>query len=79
MPIMAGIAFFWLPESPKFLMSRGRNEEAMVIFKRIYTLNTGRPADEFPVSLFDCRHEIFPDYSVLELGWGSGIVVKHST
>ncbi|KOB69689.1 putative synaptic vesicle protein [Operophtera brumata] len=49
MPILSGLAFLWLPESPKFMMSRGRNKEAMVIFKRIYALNTGRPADEFPV------------------------------
>ncbi|VVC99937.1 unnamed protein product [Leptidea sinapis] len=50
-PLFTGLAFLCLPESPKFLMSRGRNEEAMVIFKRIYALNTGKSPESYPVSV----------------------------
>ncbi|KAH9637072.1 hypothetical protein HF086_013888 [Spodoptera exigua] len=31
MPLLTGLFFLCLPESPKFLMSRGRNEEAMAV------------------------------------------------
>ncbi|XP_077285305.1 synaptic vesicle glycoprotein 2B-like [Arctopsyche grandis] len=38
-----------LPESPKFLLSRGRQEEALEIFKGIYATNTGKPRETYPV------------------------------
>lgn len=40
---------FYLPESPKFLLSRGKYEKAMSVFRGIYTTNTGKPGDEYPV------------------------------
>ncbi|KAG7310221.1 hypothetical protein JYU34_004777 [Plutella xylostella] len=49
MPLLSGAAFVFLPESPKFLMSRGRNDEAMAVFRRIYSMNTGRPGEEYPI------------------------------
>ncbi|GBP59831.1 Synaptic vesicle glycoprotein 2C [Eumeta japonica] len=49
MPMLSCLAFAALPESPKFLMSRGRNEEAMAVFKRMYSENTGNPPDQYPV------------------------------
>lgn len=36
-----GIAFCFCPESPKFLMSQGRNEEALEVLKMVYKLNKG--------------------------------------
>lgn len=48
-PLLTGVAFLCLPESPKFLMSRGRNAEAMQIFKKIYSMNMGKPAEDYPV------------------------------
>lgn len=38
------------PESPKFLLSQGKTEEALVIIQKIYAVNTGRDKSEFPVS-----------------------------
>lgn len=38
-----------LPESPKFLMSRGRNVEAMKVFEKVHRINCGS-AVEYPVS-----------------------------
>lgn len=40
---------FLLPESPKFLISSGRHEEAMEVFRGIYLMNTGRSKEEYPV------------------------------
>lgn len=39
----------YLPESPKFLISRGRSEEALAIFRGIFVTNTGKPAELYPV------------------------------
>ncbi|XP_037296767.1 synaptic vesicle glycoprotein 2C isoform X2 [Manduca sexta] len=50
-PFVSGLLFMLLPESPKFLMSRGRNEEAMTVFRRIYALNTGKDPADFPVKV----------------------------
>lgn len=48
-PLLTGLAFYFLPESPKFLMSRGRNDEAIIIFQKIYSLNKGKSKDEYPI------------------------------
>lgn len=46
---VVGCLLFMLPESPKFLLSRGRKEEALNIFKKIYHINTGQDVSEYPV------------------------------
>lgn len=53
---------FLLPESPKFLMSRGRNHAAMEIFIKIHRMNYG-PNVEYPVSDFQ-QNLIAPDVSI---------------
>lgn len=50
-PLASGLAMTTLPESPKFLMSRGRNEEALKVFKKIYALNTGKNPESYPVKI----------------------------
>lgn len=50
-PTLLGISCLcFFPESPKFLMTQNRNEEALEIFKKIYSINTGLPKDDYPVS-----------------------------
>lgn len=39
-----------LPESPRFLIMKGRHEEALAIFRGIYVTNTGKPKESYPVS-----------------------------
>lgn len=60
-PLASGFAMAMLPESPKFLMSRGRNEEALKVFKKIYALNTGKNPESYPVKI-NCIFEHFYKY-----------------
>ena len=45
--LLAGILFSFAPESPKFLMSRGKNREALAVFQEIYRRNHNY--GEFPI------------------------------
>lgn len=49
--LLCCFALWKLPESPKFLMNQGRNEEARQIIAKMYRINTGKPESEFPVSM----------------------------
>lgn len=40
---------FYLPESPKFLLSRGKMDRALAVFKGIYISNTGKSGETYPV------------------------------
>lgn len=53
---VVGGMLFLLPESPKFLLTQGRTEEAMEIFRKIYQINTGNDPSTYPV-----RHLIMDD------------------
>lgn len=46
---LVGVLLFFLPESPKFLLSCGRTEEAIEIFRNIYKLNTGKEKNSYPI------------------------------
>ncbi|XP_026473628.1 synaptic vesicle glycoprotein 2B-like, partial [Ctenocephalides felis] len=46
---LSGIFMWMLPESPKFLMSRGRNEEALEVFKKVYRINHWNDKTEYPI------------------------------
>ncbi|OAD61788.1 Synaptic vesicle glycoprotein 2C, partial [Eufriesea mexicana] len=46
---LACIAMFSFPESPRFLLLKGRREEALEVFKKIYSVNTGKDPDTYPI------------------------------
>ncbi|XP_041968040.1 synaptic vesicle glycoprotein 2B-like isoform X2 [Aricia agestis] len=48
--IIGILALIFLKESPKFLLSKGHDENAMNVLKTIYKCNTGSPKESFPVS-----------------------------
>ncbi|CAG9823281.1 unnamed protein product [Phaedon cochleariae] len=47
--LASGAAFMFLPESPKFLMAIRDNENALKVFRRVYSINTGLPEEEYPI------------------------------
>ncbi|XP_015521844.2 synaptic vesicle glycoprotein 2C [Neodiprion pinetum] len=56
--LVAGLLLL-LPESPKYLLIRGREKEALEIFRGIYAINTGQSRTMYPVKKLifdDSRH-----------------------
>ncbi|XP_034233952.1 synaptic vesicle glycoprotein 2B-like isoform X2 [Thrips palmi] len=51
--LVSGLMFIALPESPKFLMSKGRHEDALRAFERIYATNTGCDPATYPIKSLD--------------------------
>ncbi|GAB1864206.1 Major facilitator superfamily (MFS) profile domain-containing protein [Camponotus japonicus] len=50
LPTLIGAAYFcFFPESPKFLMTQNCNKAALEIFRKIYSINTGLPKDNYPI------------------------------
>ncbi|RZC39043.1 Sugar tr and/or MFS 1 domain containing protein, partial [Asbolus verrucosus] len=47
--VVSGIVFIFMPESPKFLMTMGQNEKALIVFRRVYSWNSGQPVDSYPI------------------------------
>lgn len=47
--LISSLNFTFLPESPKFLMSCGENDKALAVFKQVYSMNTGKEMDTYPV------------------------------
>lgn len=48
---LAGCCICFFDESPKFLMSCGRRDEALRVFQRVYSINTGNPPETYPVRI----------------------------
>ncbi|XP_071051172.1 synaptic vesicle glycoprotein 2C-like [Onthophagus taurus] len=49
--IISSIGHFFIPESPKYLMTAGRNDEALKVFRKIFHLNTGKSIDDYPIKM----------------------------
>lgn len=50
LPMLIGAACFcFFPESPKFLMTQNCNKDALEIFRKIYSINTGLSKDNYPI------------------------------
>ncbi|XP_067214394.1 synaptic vesicle glycoprotein 2C-like [Linepithema humile] len=43
------VVTYTYPESPKYLVSQGKTDEALAVLQQIYAINTGRDKSEFPV------------------------------
>lgn len=50
--IVTAVILLFLPESPKFLFSTGKEGQALEVLRRMFAVNTGRPAAEYPVGTF---------------------------
>jgi MFS transporter, VNT family, synaptic vesicle glycoprotein 2 len=47
--ICALVLYFAIPESPKFVFTQGDEEKTLKIFQKIFTINTGKPAELYEV------------------------------
>ncbi|KZC10868.1 Synaptic vesicle glycoprotein 2C [Dufourea novaeangliae] len=75
-PMLVGVVCLtFFPESPKFLMSRGRNKEALKVFQMIYRLNTGRPAEEYPIQSLEDESCKKSTNGTLQNGKSQGIAI----
>ncbi|KAJ2954874.1 hypothetical protein O0L34_g3195 [Tuta absoluta] len=48
--LLAALIYWYLPESPKFVLSHGNEKKALKILKGIYRVNTGKPEETFPMT-----------------------------
>ncbi|KAI5728484.1 hypothetical protein M8J77_016834 [Diaphorina citri] len=50
LPSLSGaLLVYFMPETPKFLMTHGRTEEALKVFQCMYSWNTGNPRESYPI------------------------------
>ncbi|XP_034248337.1 synaptic vesicle glycoprotein 2B-like [Thrips palmi] len=47
---LTAVGFCFLPESPKYLLGQGRDQEALAVLQKVFRVNSGRPAHEYPVT-----------------------------
>uniref|UniRef100_A0A1A9ZAD7 Major facilitator superfamily (MFS) profile domain-containing protein n=1 Tax=Glossina pallidipes TaxID=7398 RepID=A0A1A9ZAD7_GLOPL len=48
--LLGGVLNVFLPESPKFLMSQGRNEDALKSLRVVYAMNKRKPKSSYPIT-----------------------------
>jgi len=48
---LAAFLVYFMDESPKFLMAIGRHNEALYVLRKIYSKNTGKLPESYPVSI----------------------------
>lgn len=48
---VSGLCFIVLPESPKYLISIGKETEAIAVLKMVYSINTGNKAESLEVRI----------------------------
>ncbi|CAG9838950.1 unnamed protein product [Diabrotica balteata] len=46
---LSGVGFYFIPESPKFLMSNGKNKAALAVFQKVYRWNSGKSYSDYPI------------------------------
>ncbi|XP_031332487.1 synaptic vesicle glycoprotein 2C-like isoform X2 [Photinus pyralis] len=58
---VAFVFYMILPESPKFLMTVGKREEALEVFRTMFRINTRRSRDEYPITTLVDESKLFED------------------
>nr|CAI5859274.1 unnamed protein product [Callosobruchus analis] len=61
---ISGICYMFLPESPKYLMSQGRNNKALEVFRKVYAMNTGKEKSTFTYQNLMRETELSQDASL---------------
>jgi VNT family MFS transporter (synaptic vesicle glycoprotein 2) len=55
--LISVIMLYFLPETPKFLISKGQYEKAKIVFQKVFTFNTGHPYYVYPVMTLEDEYE----------------------
>ncbi|XP_055383166.1 synaptic vesicle glycoprotein 2C-like isoform X2 [Condylostylus longicornis] len=61
--LVACITLPFFPESPKFLLVQGKQDEAIDVLRKVYKFNTGKNPNTFPVSYVICNEDLASDLS----------------
>ncbi|KAG8274545.1 hypothetical protein J6590_105398, partial [Homalodisca vitripennis] len=72
--LISAILFCITPESPKFLLTRGKKEETLQILQKVYSINSGKECNTYPVKSIslDANDVVSPDQKKGVLG-----ILKH--
>ncbi|XP_047993212.1 synaptic vesicle glycoprotein 2B-like [Leguminivora glycinivorella] len=62
--LIATLLYMHLPESPKFLLTLGKEAEALEVIKRMYHENSGQPKYTFPITSFNASGVHFTPESI---------------
>lgn len=49
--LLSALVLFLLPETPKYYISKRKFTKAIDVFKKVYVINTGQPAETYPVKI----------------------------
>ncbi|KAL9881239.1 synaptic vesicle glycoprotein 2C isoform 2-T6 [Glossina fuscipes fuscipes] len=58
---LVAFLLFYLPESPKFLLSKGKPDRAMAIFRGIFVTNNKKSPDLYPVAELDFDEKLMQE------------------
>jgi len=71
LPNLLSVLFLlFLPDSPRFLLSKGKTTEALRVLQRLYAANSGKEPTQFPVSANNRLH--CPTFSSERHGGSTG-------
>ncbi|XP_058794575.1 synaptic vesicle glycoprotein 2C-like isoform X2 [Phymastichus coffea] len=56
--LTASLALCFFPESPRYLIAQKRHDDALAVFKKIYSINTGKDPETYPVKYLEEEESI---------------------
>ena len=72
--LMVSVSLIFLPESPKFLLSKGREGESLNVLRMMFSSNTGSHRSQYPVTRLVSQRvspHIIPS---TRLGWRQAVM-----
>uniref|UniRef100_A0A1B6G7N2 Major facilitator superfamily (MFS) profile domain-containing protein n=1 Tax=Cuerna arida TaxID=1464854 RepID=A0A1B6G7N2_9HEMI len=73
--LISSILFFLTPESPKFLLTRGKKGDTMKILQRVHSVNSGKLPESYPIQSVTMDADEFTPPPVQ--GKGAAALFKH--
>ncbi|RZC39706.1 Sugar tr and/or MFS 1 domain containing protein, partial [Asbolus verrucosus] len=67
--VTSGVLFMFMPETPKYLMTKGNNEQALEVFRKIYKFNTRQPKESYPVRKLRDEKQIYQKKHGFKEAW----------